>query len=95
MIKIDLPTFELDEHQPRCLEILRPGEDEEEGWERYYIERFGADGQVLLRHSTNLGHTEWVDLSRERYRWILRSSGEELADSPEPRGPESESIAVG
>ena len=95
LIKIDLPTFELDEHQPRCLEILRPGEDEEEGWERYYIEKFGVDGQVLLRHSINSGHTEWVDLSRERYRWILRSSGEELRNSPEPQGPESESVAVG
>ena len=95
LVKIDLPTFELDEHQPRCLEILRPGEDEEEGWERYYVERFGVDGQVLLRHSVNLGHTEWVDLSRERYRWILRSSGEDLKDSPEPQVLESESVAVG
>ena len=84
LIKIDLPTFELDEHQPRCLEILRPGEDEEEGWEKYYIERFGVDGHVYLRSAVNRGHTEWVDLSRERYRWILRDSDDEPIGSVEP-----------
>ena len=95
LVKIDLPTFELDEHQPRCLEILSPGKDEIDGWERYYVEKFGMDGKVLLRHAVNVGHLEWVDLSTERYRWILRSSGEELKDSPEPQSVESEQIAVG
>ena len=99
LVKIDLPTFELDEHQPRCLELLNPGADDEDGWEKYYIEKFGVDGRVFLRHGTSPSHAEWVDLSEVKYRWVLRSSEGELEDAQpipeEPHLSSDEQLAVG
>ena len=71
LIKLDLPRLDLDPNQPRRLEIQRPGSDgREDGWEKWKIEKFAADGQVQLRQEDHPENVEWVDLSEKRYRWL-------------------------
>ena len=76
LIKYDLPTVEMDQDQPRCLEILPWGADEVTGWESWHLMKFGVDGQVRLRRRDPPHEEIWQDLSRARYRWIM--------DSPQP-----------
>ena len=70
LVKLDLPTMELEKHQPRVIEIHDNVKDE---WNRATITRMSADGSVeLLMHES--GETErLVDLSEERYRWVLEN----------------------
>jgi hypothetical protein len=67
LVKIDMPELDLDPNQLRKVEIHQPQTDL---WKGYEIERFAADGRVLLRSSLNPVEMTWVDLSTKRYRWV-------------------------
>ena len=68
-----MPVLEPDARQPRCLEILPKGADPDTGWETWYVERMGLDGKVDLRRGQPPHDREWVGLSEEKYRWVLRA----------------------
>ena len=55
-------------NQPRKLEIQRShGRD----WIRYDVRRFAADGQVEVVRADGVEETELLDLSEQRYRWVM------------------------
>ena len=69
LVKISLPTLQLDEDQPRRLEILPDGADEADGWEKWTLQSFQVDGSVKLRKEEPPHEEEVFDLSTQRYRW--------------------------
>ena len=71
LIKLDMPELQLDPNTPRLLELQDDRADPEGGWVKYRIEKYSVDGSVLLRNEEIPSRVKWVDLSKERYRWIL------------------------
>ena len=69
LVRVDLPSLSLAAGQPRVLETANPDAD---GWTRWRIERFAADGRVKLvcQEANQEGRVEWRDLSQTRYRWV-------------------------
>ena len=65
LVRLDMPELELHPGQPRRLEMrtspIQP-------FNEYRIEKFGADGRVLLR--TEGGGASWHDLTKCEYRWL-------------------------
>ena len=66
-----MPELELTEGQPRYLEILKPDADPEDGWRRYFVEKFSRDGMVNLSLVEDPQVSGWLDLSKERCRWVI------------------------
>ena len=76
LIRVMLPTIELDAEQSRLLEIFRNTTGE---WERFRIDKFAVDGRVFLRRLRfKAAHNRWdadvqaiwKDLSETLYRWV-------------------------
>ena len=68
LIKLDMPELELSADQPRRLEMREKPTDQ---WNTYCIEKFGADGRVLLILEGGAAQTRrWVDLTQCKYRWL-------------------------
>ena len=76
LIRVMLPSVELDAEQSRVLEIYRNTSGE---WERVRIDKFAVDGRVFLRRLRyNEVHSRWdadvqalwKDLSETLYRWV-------------------------
>ena len=68
LIKLDMPSLDIHPDQPRVLEILNEDGDD---WSKGTIERFSVDGRAAIRYTENPEVLEWVDLSAQRYRWVL------------------------
>ena len=71
LVKLDMPELAFEAGQPRELEMLEPDADPVDGWVRYRIEKFSADGMVLLSKAGDPQVRDWVDLSTQRYRWVV------------------------
>ena len=71
LVKLDMPEIEIDPNQPRRLELKDDNGDPTEGWTAYSLERFAVDGNVCLRQVADPAKVEWVDLSTQRYRWLV------------------------
>ena len=68
LVKLDMPELELEPGQPRRLELRETLQDD---WGQYTIEKFGADGRVLIKLDGGGAQTRrWVDLTRCEYRWL-------------------------
>ena len=67
LIKLDLPTLEISESQPRVLEMR---EGDYDVWVRWHVLRFAIDGRVQLKRSDS-EEVRWMDLSRVSYRWVV------------------------
>ena len=82
LVRLDMPELTLKPGQPRVLETLEPEGDPVDGWVRWFVEKFAADGMVLLRQVDQPRNKEWVDLSRKRYRWVTPGHGGQEAPGP-------------
>ena len=71
LVKLDMPELELDPNTPRLIELQDDRHDPEGGWVRYRIEKYSVDGSVLLRNEVTPARVKWVNLTKERYRWVL------------------------
>jgi len=68
LVKIDLPLVELEPRQLRHVEVY---ERDTDTWRLMRVDRFAVDGRVWLVPVGRGGRAAWVDLSRERYRWVV------------------------
>ena len=71
LIRLDMPELSFVAGQPRDIEMLEPDADPVDGWVRYHTEKFSSDGMVLLSKGSNPHLREWVDVSTQRYRWVV------------------------
>ena len=68
LVRLDMPELGLEPGQPRRLEMRESATDP---WNVYRLERFGADGRVLLQLDEGGAQTrKWVDLTKCEYRWL-------------------------
>jgi hypothetical protein len=68
LVKIDLPLVDLEPRQLRHVEVY---ERDADAWRLMRVDRFAVDGRVWLVPVGRGGRAAWVDLSRERYRWVV------------------------
>ena len=68
LIRPDMPELQLSTRQNRDFELY---DNTKDLWERYKIEKYSIDGRVFVRKQSNPNETEWLDLSRQRYRWVV------------------------
>ena len=75
-MKLDLPEWELslESGSPRTLEIF--DEDTAE-WRSGTVDRWAMDGRTLVSF-TDAGVSQWLDLTKCRYRWVVNTP--QLAD---------------
>ena len=68
LIRIDMPELELKEGQHVRLDVHDNTTDE---WRPATIEKYAYDGRVALRYDHEPAELVWLDLFRERYRWVV------------------------
>ena len=77
LIRVVLPTLEMDPSQPRLVEIFRNTTGE---WDRFRIDKFAVDGRVFLKRLKKNPRNDrweadpmgvWRDLSESLYRWVV------------------------
>ena len=65
LVKLELPAFEC-AGGTRRLEITENGED----WRRGELKKVAADGRVFVTYDDAQSEGQWLDLTRQRYRWL-------------------------
>ena len=70
LIKLDMPEFDVESYNgaPSRLEIF---DDQTSEWQPGQVEKMSVDGRMLIRFDSSDGMTQWMDLTRCRYRWLV------------------------
>ena len=71
LVKVDLPLQEATIEGHHKVEVWNP---EAGDWRCGAVEQIGPDGKVAIRYEDATTRLEWVDLSKERYRWAAAST---------------------
>ena len=67
LVRVELPETETRLRYPHRIEVW----DADVGdWQVATVEQVAVDGAMLLRYDHDLSNPEWVDLSKERFRWV-------------------------
>jgi hypothetical protein len=67
LVKVDMPELDVKLEGTHRIELF----DADAGdWRAAELLQIGADGKIRLRYDDDAATTEWLDLSKERYRWI-------------------------
>ena len=68
LVKLDMPEYEsVPEAGPQGIEIFQ---NELGAWVKGTVEKVAVDGRLLVRFEGS-GLTQWLDVTRTRYRWLV------------------------
>lgn len=73
LVKLDLPEYQPDvgADRPKALEIY---DDASGDWIKGKVEKLAVDGRTLIRLEGDPETSEWMDLTKCRYRWLLEEA---------------------
>ena len=73
LIKLDMPEFQ-QEVQKDCRRTIEIWQERGGQWLRGTVERLACDGRICVRFDAMSDRGQWVDLTKQRYRWLMGGS---------------------
>ena len=70
LIKLDMPEFQ-QEVQKDCRRGIEIWNERGGQWLRGTVERLACDGRVCVRFDAMADRGQWLDLTKQRYRWLI------------------------